>query len=274
MQFRTRHTFLGFLVGVFVSLAAIADECPALPEPGEVNNDTRNCLTSLETLFAGYSPDIEFLSERNALFSANAYADQKLVIDTFFIMYCGLLGEPRWGLSPEDRAARLELAQEKLYTRVPFPPPVADSRNFSHHRQDPRTFWVSDDRISQARIQFAMLGEAPAVGTSENPAAGPLPETEYIRNVPFYITKANRNFVIVASAGSAEEAFATVRRLKEKTPQFDFVAYAPYRGNPYYGIMMATWVPWSVAKQALADAREYVADDAYIWSCRDLGDSC
>jgi hypothetical protein len=274
MESSIRYICLGLLMGAVACLPAMASDCPSLREPGKVNADTRNCLESLKVQFAEYTPDIEFLSERNALLSANPYANQKLVIDTFFISYCGLVSDPRWELTAEDRAATLQLAQEKLYTRVPFPVPVADSRNFSHNLPEYRTYWVSSTENLGVRPQFAMLGDTPAAGAPMEPAAEPLPESAYIQDVPFYVTKANRNFVIVAAAGSSEDAFDTVRRLKAKAPQFDFVAYAPYQGNPNYGVMMATWVSWPVAQQALADARKYVAADAFIWSCRELGDSC
>lgn len=275
MHWRTKNIFFGSLLGAFANLTAIADECPALPEIGEANGDTRKCLSMLEEQFAGYSPDIEILSERNALLAAYEYADNKLVIATFFVRYCGLLSDPRWQLSAEERATRLNLAQEQLNKKAQGMVPIVHSRNISHHSQDPRTFWITDYGDRWASPQFAVFGDTPAADPAEGSVAEPPPETEYLRDVPYYITKANRNFVMVASVGSAEEAFATVRRFKEKAPQFDFVAYAPYdEEKPSYAIMMATWVSWSVAKRALADAREHVAPDAIIWSCRGLGDRC
>jgi hypothetical protein len=65
-----------------------------------------------------------------------------------------------------------------------------------------------------------------------------------------------------------------MNRFKSKTPQYDFALYQPYADNPHYAIMMASWVPETVARQALRDARRDVARDAYPWSCTSSGDSC
>jgi len=97
---------------------------------------------------------------------------------------------------------------------------------------------------------------------------------KYLRDPPFLITKGNKYFVIVSSVKTYEGALSEVRRLKLKAPQFDFVAYAPYGDNTFYGIMMATWVRYSVAKEAVANAKKYVAGDSYIWKCPNEGDRC
>ena len=107
-----------------------------------------------------------------------------------------------------------------------------------------------------------------------NHSSEPGASQKYLRDVPFLVTRGNKHFVIVSSVKSYEGALSEVRRLKSRAPQFDFVAYGPYKGNPYHAIMMATWVPYSVAKDALANAREFVNRDSYIWSCPDEGENC
>ncbi len=84
----------------------------------------------------------------------------------------------------------------------------------------------------------------------------------------------NKYFVVVGSARTEEEGLRLMKRLKTKAPQFDFVLYAPYGENQYYGVMMATWVPRGVALEALKLARRHVAPDAYLWACRSSGESC
>jgi hypothetical protein len=44
--------------------------------------------------------------------------------------------------------------------------------------------------------------------------------------------------------------------------------------NPWYGVMMATWVSREVAREALQDARRLIAEDSYIWACRGSGEVC
>jgi hypothetical protein len=65
-----------------------------------------------------------------------------------------------------------------------------------------------------------------------------------------------------------------MNKLKRRAPQYDFVLFGPYGNNPYYAVMMATWVSYDVAKEALRLARRDVVSDALIWSCRMSGDSC
>jgi hypothetical protein len=99
-------------------------------------------------------------------------------------------------------------------------------------------------------------------------------QVEYIYDRPLVVTEANKYFVIVASAPSVEAALAEMLRLKRKAPQYDFVVYAPYGTNLYYGIMIATWVSREVAQQALAFARRDVKPDAFIWKCPQEGSVC
>jgi hypothetical protein len=116
-----------------------------------------------------------------------------------------------------------------------------------------------------------VLLQQPEVPTLEELQAG---QTGWLRDRPFYITDFNKYFVIVGSARTEEEGRQMLRRLKSKSPQYDFQLYAPYGSNTYYGVMMATWVPRDVAQQALEAAKRDVVADAYLWACRSTGQAC
>jgi len=271
--------FKKILIGTTVFFIIIfqqvfAEECPTLTHPEELYEDDKACLAILDERFSSYSLDINFLSDRNYLLSTYPYANQKFVIDTFFVKYCHLTVETRWDLSEDERMERLEAAKKQLYTRVPFPAPIVDSRNLYSKRYLSKIYVASNslDKFflprqfsSDARDQYVLNGNSPGE-----------PETtfDYLRESPFFVTKANKFFVIVSSVKSYDDALKEIRRLKAKAPQFNFVAYAPYKDNPYYGILMATWVRYSVAKEALENAKKFVKSDSYIWSCPNEGDSC
>ena len=63
-------------------------------------------------------------------------------------------------------------------------------------------------------------------------------------------------------------------RLKQQNPDLDFDVYAPYYSNPYHGIMLASWVDRATALAARDIARERIAADAYIWTCKSDGRFC
>lgn len=258
------------LVFFAVCLHVSAADCPAVSLPGQMNADTRKCLVTLDQRFLSYTPEVNFRSDRNRLLTTNAYADQQLVLDVFFTKYCELIGEPRWNLSLETQGEKLRSAGEELYARVPFAQPVVDTRNLSLQHLAPRTRMARSFAYDGVRLRNASL----VTGGEQLAAQHGEPPPDYLRDSPFVVTRANKNFVQVASVSSREEALVEIRRLKSRAPQFDFVAYEPYRGSRYYAIMMATWVPYSVATQALRDAREYVNDDSLIWACREEGDRC
>jgi hypothetical protein len=72
-------------------------------------------------------------------------------------------------------------------------------------------------------------------------------------------------FVIVKSVKSEDEGKTAIAKLRHSFPKYDFALYAPYEGNPWWGIMMAAWVPKSDAQQVLKVAKTEVSPDSYIW---------
>jgi len=80
-----------------------------------------------------------------------------------------------------------------------------------------------------------------------------------------------RPWSLIAAGPSLKTAIVS---FESKAPEYDFALYEPYGDNPYYGVMMASWVPRDVALEALRLARRDVARDAYLWACRSSGESC
>ena len=271
--FNKRHISVVVLT-LMLSLHVFAIECPTVTLPDNLYKDDKACLAILDERFLSYTPDIAFLSDRNFLLSSYAYANQQLVIDTFYVKYCNLIGEPKWDLSTDQQQVRVDVAKEKLYTRVPFPAPIVDTRDVSS-LQPLLKFYVVNNAVTPELFPILFRVDTGAeLVLAANHSSEPGASQKYLRDVPFLVTRGNKHFVIVSSVKSYEGALSEVRRLKSRAPQFDFVAYGPYKGNPYHAIMMATWVPYSVAKDALANAREFVNRDSYIWSCPDEGENC
>ena len=269
-----KHLVVAVAFTVTLWLEVFAADCPKISLPDKLYKDDQACLALLDERFDSYTPDIEFLSDRNYLLSTYPYSDQKLVIDTFYIKYCNLVAEPRWNLSSDEQQARLEIAREKLYTRVPFPAPIVDTRNLISLQPLPKLALAGHSEDYRFLSRFLDTSYIARIVVTTNHSDDTDTTTRYLRDPPFLVTRGNKYFVIVGSVKSRNSALNEIRRLKAKAPQFDFVLYAPYKQNPYHAIMMATWVSYSVAKEALADAQKYVRSDSYIWSCPSEGDSC
>jgi len=281
----TRHSrsIIAIVLMQLLCLQALASECPVVNPPDKLFDDDKACLAILDKNFASYSPDINFEVDRNAMLTVHYDADQQFVLDTFYVRYCELVGEPRWQLSDDARRKKLNVAKEALYAHVPFPPPLVNTVHVSFLRTLPKTYLVggSDDRGVGPTFASLFAPHEEAIelnepdGLDEGDAERQVTTTSnFIRELPYVVNKANKHFVMVASVGSPQDAINEAKRLKRRAPQFDFVAYSPYAGNPSYAIMMATWVPWTVAKQALADAQKYVNSGSLIWSCRKEGSNC
>jgi len=274
-----RHSIAAFVLTQFFFIPVIAAECERPAAPEELSSDDTRCLDILMEKFASYSPaaqlpEIKFRSERNRLLLTHYQANYKFVIDSFYFKYCELVSEPRWELSTNDQHEKLDIAKEELYARVPFGPRVVDTQNvaytpFREKNQGPVRSGFHGARYTLASFAEDADMKLMAIQTDE-----PSTSVDYLRDVPFVVTEANKYFVMVASVRTLEDAQSEAARLKRKAPQFDFVAYAPYKGNPSFAIMMATWVPRSVAEAALAEAKEHVSSGSIIWKCRQEGDRC
>ena len=268
---------IAILVVCAASLQPVkAAECPTITLPEQMRQDTRDCLVILDESFPTFSPDINLRSKRNRILIDNSKADQELFIGVFFIKYCELIGESRWNIPPDDRLERLALAQEKLYYKVPFRPPAIDSRLLTMYQSEPQSQFVAGTDYEEVQLQHAILTNVDDpfdeyavdhhIETEEKPS-------EYLRERPYVVTDANKNFIQISSVPSRQDAMEEVKRLKRMAPQFDFIAYEPYSGNTWFAIMMATWVSDSVANAALKDARKFGLGGK-IWSCRQRGSSC
>ncbi len=261
------------LMTALLCLPVKANECPSVTLPKQLHKDDRASLAMLDQQFSSYTLDIDFLTERNALLNTHGFADQQLVVDSFYAKYCNLVDQPEWKLQALERQARLHYAQVKLYQRVEFPAVMLDSRRLAS-----MPLANSDDASNLDTLEFfpqpvgTNTGDQITLATSHDSADQEA--HRYLRDTPFQVTGGNRYFVIVSSVKSFVSLISEMRRLKKHAPQFDFVAHAPYAGNPYYGIKIATWVSRSVAAEALAKAKKHVSSSSYLWNCPDEGDRC
>lgn len=280
MRIATLQSASFLLVGLLSSLPVSAGECEQPAQPSALSEDDKLCLAALDEQFADYTevstlPDISFRSDRNRLLVKHAPPHQQFIIDSFYHRYCLLLDNSQWQLTVSDRQQKLEFAKTELHARVPFGSLEVDTRNVAFHAPFQRKYRVAGIGLENSGMLMHGFQAGPPADVStsaavESGATG----SAYLRETPYVVTRANKHFVIVASVASLENARSEAFRLKRKAPQFDFVVYSPYPGNLNYAIMMATWVPWDVAEDALADAKKYVSKGSFIWSCRSEGDSC
>lgn len=156
----------------------------------------------------------------------------------------------------DQKSARVQAALDDLLKPVQGPTELA--------RTNPRSRQSSLSPAAIRRVGWA-------TGTMAQAAAS---EDRFLRDAPAYVNDSNRWFVIVGSAKSEQEAIGLMNRLKARAPQHDFVVYMPYGQNPYYSVMMATWVSREVADKALRAARADVVAGAYLWKCPSSGESC
>lgn len=275
---RVNHLGL-HIIGVMLvvwGLNSWAASCPIVSEPSPLQPEDQACLQQLKANFRAYSAESElpFLSIRNTLLSEFPFANQKFIIDSFYVNYCQLLGEERFALSEETQVSRLAVAKDKLYKRVPFPPTLVDTRNISVLDKG-FLFIHSEAELQAYQGQFLNVSSGkPVVNPNSAEVLTNNNAQGWLRDPPFYITKANKYFVIVSSVKSYESARQEVARLKRKTPQYDFVAYAPYGTNSFHAIMLATWLSHAQAQEVLLQAQKWVNKGSFIWSCPSGGESC
>jgi hypothetical protein len=145
---------------------------------------------------------------------------------------------------------------------------------------DPVTSHESFERTYRARFASmdsghamdfrAMMVAAPDQDT--DPEEFPMAETSYLPPPPFQLNDSNRHHVMVYSEKSCEgpqPAIDVARDLKHQVPEFDYAVFLPYPGNEcWHAIMVATWVSYATAREALKKYQEKVpGTDALIWSC-------
>jgi hypothetical protein len=272
---------LAFVLPISAGIAQ-PTTCPEVSvDLAQINADTQDSLAELERRFASYSIGINLLDERNSMLVEFPFTDQKLFIDVFYARYCRLI--ERSNITLSAKTAQLEEARSKLYQKASFGDIVADTRTQTQNQSNifPYLKWVryagtAAQPVNPGGLTHRVSASHPGASAgwladSHNP---PGAQTDYIREPPFVVTRANKHFVMVASTPSFESAVDEMNRLKRKAPQYDFVVYAPYGSNPNYAIMMAAWVPYDLAKRVLKLAKREVNPGSIIWSCRHEGNQC
>jgi hypothetical protein len=157
--------------------------------------------------------------------------------------------------------------------RIAGPRPVATTKKNQSSLPLPLPTWSSRYSALRVHSEGALVYVAAEPNKPPNPSDFIENENQWLRDEPFLVTNNNKHFVVVESANSEDVGKAAMQVLKSKHPQYDFVLYAPYDGNPNYGIMMASWASYDIAKKALAVAKK-INPSAFIWSCRYTGESC
>jgi hypothetical protein len=241
--------------------------CPPAPklEASTTSVDTKTALDAVSKVLGKVGIDINFRTTRDSILKDNPRADQVVIVLTMANTLCAMIWSDT-ALSGADKATRFQAMMQDMLSRALGPTPVAQTTAGKHSRRDGRKGLIG---LASAGSSALLL-----VAQKEPDFELPKPQTGFLREPPFYVTDANKYFVIVGSARTREDGLRLMNRLKSKAPQHDFALYAPYGDNPYYGVMMASWVPRDVALEALQLARRDVAHDAYLWACRSSGESC
>lgn len=226
---------------------------------------TKTALDQVNEVVGTTGTDTNFQAVRDGIIKNNPKADQRTIVGTMASAYC----ERIWSdpaLSAVEKVTRVHTMMQAMLTRASGPAAIARTG-----ARDAGLFEIREQRILLAStdvsgLQLAQLGETEFIL--------PEPQTGYLRDPPYYVNDSNKYFVIVGSRKSREAGLSLMNRLKANSPQYDFALYAPYGNNPYFAVMMASWVPRDVAMEALLLARRDVVPDAYLWACRSSGAGC
>lgn len=227
---------------------------------------------------------------------------QKLIRMRMNFDYCELIWSSP-GRNPDDQMASVETVILELETGQklrPIDSTKPDALTATPRmRSDGREGYIRDISFGPS-ISLLLAQNVPQSQRAANepffddPVSSVQPQVppaqkDYLRDPPLYVTISNRWFVIVGSAATEEKGIERMHKFKKKAPQYDFSLYQPYGNNENYAIMMASWVPKSIAEKALEDAwrdvtvhRDHDGHDAqnphpqaaYLWNCKSLGDRC
>jgi hypothetical protein len=255
---------------VLDSWPAISQEhppCPPAPklEASTTSVATKTALDAVSKLVGRIGIHIDVRTTRDSVLKDNPRADQAVIVLTMANTLCEMIWSDST-LSGAEKAARFQNMMRDMLSRALGPAPVARTDRHTQGRRDGQGGLIV---LASADPSALLL-----VAENEPGFTLPEPQTGFLRDPPFYVNDSNKYFVIVGSARTREEGLRLMNRLKSKAPQYDFALYEPYGDNPYYGVMMASWVPHHVAMEALRLARRDVAHDAYLWACRSSGQSC
>lgn len=266
-----------FLSLIVPATAQQAFQCPSLPNLEATNTtvDTKTALDVLSKIISNVGIDIDVRRERDSILKNNPRADQTIIVLTMASTLCGMIASDS-SLTGSQKAERFQKMMIDVMVRASGPAPLArtDEKQSHDDRVSPRRWLSRFATPAHARASHPGRGIELILAADEAEPPSFRSKTGFLREVPFYINDSNKYFVIVGSAPSEEAARKLLTRLKAKAPQYDFVLYAPYGSNTNFAIVMACWVPRSVALEALRVAQRDVAHDAYLWACRSSGDSC
>lgn len=248
-----------------------AQNCPMIKTPAVLHAQDIASIKQLEENFTHYAPDVRLRPERNRLLINFAFANQQFVIDSFYTKYCSLIAESRFELDKKTQAVKLNKAQEDLYFRVPFPPPVFDSRvNISNTPSE-----IEPSAHFMLAAYAGPISGEPLSSTADTVNHGDSEHLNaWLKAPPYVVTEANKYFVIASSVLTYEQALQEAKRLKRRAPELDYVVYGPYGDNPYHAIMVATWLSKAEAVSALQQTKKALRMEAVIWACPNEGDYC
>lgn len=251
---------------LFYCASVLGNNCPIASQPDPLSQKDTDCVEALEKEFEGFhSVDIPLRGVRDALLSEHMYANQEYVINTFYVSYCELLSKQQFNLSAVEHQVHLNSAKTILYANVPFQAPISDSRNISAVSDifGDASAWLDPDMFATVLLDGHVLGEP----SEQKQVLKATTRSGWLRDPPYVINNANKYFVIVGSFANEKNVKEAVIKLKNKAPQYDYVAYEPYSNNSFYAVMIATWVPYSLANELVQKAKIDIAQDSFIWQC-------
>lgn len=248
--------FCGLLVGN--ANAQSAAPCDDISVTGSrlTTRDTDQASDKARELVRKGGPDADLRSiRRRVLKDEFPKADVEVTLVRMLREFCRVV-MAAGDIPGDQKVARVQAAQDDLLKPVQGPTELA--------RTNPRSRQSSSSQPAIRLVAWSSVDVAQAYAKDDR----------FLRSAPAYVNDSNRWFVIVGSPRSEAEAIGQMNRLKAKAPQHDFVVYGPYGQNPYYSIMMATWVSREVGEKALRAAKADVSADAYLWRCPSSGESC
>lgn len=238
-------------LAVFHSEQASAQACSkSVPLANEQRIVATNGAISLLTKFVGkISGGVDYSSTRTEILSRYPNADQALFNAQYFVFACHWIERDK-SLSPMQKIAALNQARlQILGLPAGLPAPIVQA--------SPR---LSATVASPSKLGATTVATVPAARRDRAAWA-----TRYIHPAPSLPNQYNSAFVIVASPTSEAEGRRKIDELRRKHPDLDFELYPPYRENPHYGVMLATFASNSEAQSALQVAKRRIDAGSYIW---------
>jgi hypothetical protein len=271
----------GFWCGPVIVLSlglgspAFTQECgeSAVVNSTKISSTTKLALDFVKSILGGIKGEEDLVKERNSVFVQFPEGQQGIIVYTMYRDEC-LMIKASTTLSDVEKIDRIERLQARLLKRVSGPQPVSTTKQKHSSAAPPRSRIIQTRyaRLDPPDQGLRVLAAAMPI-TAPNPKDFVEEETGWLREKPFYITDRNKHFVVLMSAPDEATGQAEIKHLRSKYPKYDFALYTPYGSNRNFGIMMASWVPYQIAEQALSVAKN-INSGAYIWSCRSTGESC